>query len=145
MGPLTCGFFSVVSTSVLHDLRLVESGCRATETGTTNIEATPWWVNAPTPMLLRVNCVSVLCVCMLSGFHCVRLLVIVWTVAHQASLSMGFSRQEYWSGLPFPSSGDLPDPGIERKSPAASALQGDSLPLSHQGSPISCSFSFTMY
>ena len=111
--------------------------------GTTNIEATPWWVKAPTPTLLRVNCVSVLCVCMLSGFHCVWLLVIVWTVAHQASLSMGFSRQEYWSGLPFTSPGDLPDPGIERRSPSASALQGDSLPLSHQGSPISCSFSFS--
>ena len=39
-------------------------------------------------------------------------LAIPWTVAHQASLSMGFSRQEYWSGLPFPSPGDLPDPGI---------------------------------
>ena len=41
-----------------------------------------------------------------------------WTVAHQALLSMGFSRQEYWSGLPFPSSGDLPSPGIEPASPA---------------------------
>ena len=41
-----------------------------------------------------------------------------WTVAHQARLSIGFSRQEYWSGLPFPSPGDLPDPGIERMSPA---------------------------
>ena len=41
-----------------------------------------------------------------------------WTVAHQASLSTGFSRQEYWSGLPFPLSGDLPDPGIEPRSPA---------------------------
>ena len=48
-----------------------------------------------------------------------------WTVAHQAPLSMGFSRQEYWSGLPFPSPGDLPDPGIESWSPA---LQADSLP-----------------
>ena len=48
-----------------------------------------------------------------------------WTVAHQAPLSMGFSRQEYWSGLPFPSPGDLPNPGIEPKSPA---LQADSLP-----------------
>ena len=46
---------------------------------------------------------------------------------------MGFSRQEYWSGLPFPSPGDLPDPGIEPMSPA---LQADSLPLSHQGSPV---------
>ena len=48
-----------------------------------------------------------------------------WTVAHQAPLSMGFSRQEYWSGLPFPSPGDLPDPGIEPRSPA---LQADALP-----------------
>ena len=52
-------------------------------------------------------------------------LVTPWTVAHQAPLSMGFSRQEYWSGLPFPSPGDLPDPGIEPRSPA---LQADSLP-----------------
>ena len=48
-----------------------------------------------------------------------------WTVARQAPSSMGFSRQEYWSELPFPSSGDLPDPGIEPGSPA---LQADSLP-----------------
>ena len=48
-----------------------------------------------------------------------------WTVAHQSPLSMGFPRQEYWSGLPIPSLGDLPDPGIELVSPA---LQADSLP-----------------
>jgi len=48
-----------------------------------------------------------------------------WTVACQASLPMDFSRQEYWSGLPFPSPGDLPSPGIEPRSPA---LQADSLP-----------------
>ena len=47
-----------------------------------------------------------------------------WTVAHQAPPSMGFSRQEYWSGLPFPSPGDLPDPGIEPRSPT---LQADAL------------------
>ena len=47
----------------------------------------------------------------------VQLLVTPWTVAYQAPLSMGFSRQEYWSGLPFPSPGDLPDPGIEPESP----------------------------
>ena len=56
-----------------------------------------------------------------------------WTVAHQATLSMRFPRQEYWSALPFPSPEDLPDPGIE---PASPAWQVDSLPLSHQGSPI---------
>ena len=57
----------------------------------------------------------------------------LWTVARSAPLSMGFSRQEYWSELPFPPSGDLPNPRIEPESPA---LQADSLPLSHQGSPL---------
>ena len=55
-----------------------------------------------------------------------------WTVAHRAPLSTGFSRQEHWSGLPFPSPGDLPDPGIKPGSPA---LQGDSLPTEGKGSP----------
>ena len=54
----------------------------------------------------------------------VQLFATPWTVAHQAPPSMGFSRQEYWSGLPFPSPGDLPDPGIEPRSPA---LQADTL------------------
>ena len=49
---------------------------------------------------------------------CVRLFATLWTVAHEAPLSMGFLRQEYWSGLPFPTPGDLPDPGIEPMSPA---------------------------
>ena len=53
-----------------------------------------------------------------------------WTVACRAPLSVGFSRQEYSSGLPFPSPGDLPDPGIE---PGAPALQADSLPTELQG------------
>ena len=55
----------------------------------------------------------------------VRLFAALWTVAYQAPLSMGFSRQEYWSGLLFPSPEDLPDPGIEPRSPA---LQADALP-----------------
>ena len=54
----------------------------------------------------------------------VRLFVIPWNVALQAPLSMGFSRQEYWSGLPFPPPGDLPDPGMEPKSLVSSALAG---------------------
>ena len=54
----------------------------------------------------------------------VRLFATLWTVAYQAPLSVGFSRQEYWSGLPFPSPGDLPDPGVEPGSPA---LQADAL------------------
>ena len=62
----------------------------------------------------------------------VQLFVTPWTVAYQASLSMGFSRQEYWSGLPFPSPGDLPDPGIEPGSPA---LEADALTSEPQGKP----------
>ena len=50
---------------------------------------------------------------MLSHFICVRLFATLWTVAHQTPLSMGFSRQEHWNELPFPSPVDLPDPGIE--------------------------------
>ena len=69
-----------------------------------------------------------------SRFSRVGLFVIPWTVACQALLSMGFPRQEFWSGLPCPPSEDLQgDPGIE---PASPALQVDSLPLSHQGSPF---------
>ena len=70
---------------------------------------------------------------MLSCFSCVQLCVTPWTVAHQAPLSMGFSRQECWSGLLCPPPVDLPDPGIEPMSPA---LQPNSLLLSHQGSPV---------
>ena len=55
-----------------------------------------------------------------------------WTVARQVPLSMGFPRQEYWSGLPFLSPGDLPDPRVEPTSPV---LQADFLPLSYRGSP----------
>ena len=58
--------------------------------------------------------------------------MIPWTVAYQASLSMGFSRQEYWSGLSFPSPGDLRDPRIEPRSPA---LQADSLLSEPPGKP----------
>ena len=53
-------------------------------------------------------------------------MMIPWTVAHQPSLSMGFSRQEYWSGLPYPPPGNLLDEGIEPVSPAAPPLQVDS-------------------
>ena len=62
----------------------------------------------------------------------VQLFAIPWTVAYQAPQSMEFSRQEYWSGLPFPSLGDLPDPGIEPRSPS---LQADALPSEPPGKP----------
>ena len=57
-----------------------------------------------------------------------------WTVDHQASLPIGFFRQEYWNGLPFPPPRNLPDPGMEPMSPVSPALQVDSLLLSHLGS-----------
>ena len=60
----------------------------------------------------------------------VQLFATPWTVAHQAPPSMEFSRQEYWSGVPLPSPGDLPDPGIE-----PFALQADSLPTELSGKP----------
>ena len=63
----------------------------------------------------------------------VRLFATPWTVAYQASPSMGFSRQEYWSGLPFPSPGDLPDPGIE---PGSLALEADTLTSEPPGKPM---------
>ena len=74
--------------------------------------------------------VSQLCVC--HSLSHVRLFATPWTVAHLAPLSMVFPRLEYWSGLPFPSPGDLPDPGIESRSPA---LQADYLPSEPRESP----------
>ena len=65
-----------------------------------------------------------LCVYVLSHFSCVHLFATLWTVAFQAPLSMGFSRQEYWSGLLCPPPGDLPDPGIEPMSLMSPALAG---------------------
>ena len=63
----------------------------------------------------------------------VRVFATLWTVAYQAHPSMGFSRQEYWSGVPLPSPGDLPDPGIEPGSPT---LQADTLPSEPPGKCI---------
>ena len=67
---------------------------------------------------------------MLNHFSCVQLFVTLWTVARQAPLSMGFPRQEYWSGLPFPPPGDLPNPGIESASPTSPELAGGFLTIS---------------
>ena len=69
------------------------------------LRAPGWWL-----LQLLSSCYFA---CVLSSFGCVQLLAIPWTIAHQAPLSKEFSRQEYWSGLPCPSQGDLPDPGIE--------------------------------
>ena len=77
-----------------------------------------------------------MCASVLNHFSCIRLFATPWTVVYQAPLSTGFSRQEYWSGLPCPPPGDLPNLGIEPMSPMGPTLQVDSLPLSHLGSPI---------
>ena len=61
---------------------------------------------------------------MLSHFSCVQLFLPLWTVACQVPLSMGFSRQEYWSGLPCPPAGDLPNPGTEPATPVSPTLTG---------------------
>ena len=74
--------------------------------------------------------------CVLSCFCCVQLSGTLWTVAYQAPLSMGFSREEFWSGLPCPPSCDLPDSGLEPTSPAAPVLQVGFLLKSHWGSPL---------
>ena len=66
---------------------------------------------------------------MLSRFSSSDSLLTLWTVAHQAPLSMGFSRQEYWSGIPCPPPGDLPNPGIKPRSLTPPASADSSLPL----------------
>ena len=77
------------------------------------------------PVLKKIVCMK--------SLSRVRLFVTPWTVAYQVPPSLGFSRQEYWSGFPFPSPGNLPDPGIEPGSPA---LQPDSLPPEPAGKPF---------
>ena len=64
------------------------------------------------------------CVCVLSCFSCVQLFATLWTVSHQAPLSVGFSRHEYQSGLPYPPPWDLPIPGIEPAALMSPALSG---------------------
>ena len=110
----------------------------------------PWALTSESPQFKsQLFCLGTLCtsyylnISQLSYFifekvkvkslSCVRLFVTPWTVAHQAPLSIGFSRQEYWSGLPFPSPGDLPDPEIE---PGSSTLQADTLPSEPPGKPF---------
>ena len=74
-------------------------------------------------------------------FNRVQLFTTLWTIAHQAPLSMGFSRQGNWRGLPLPSPGDLSDPRIEPMSPAlAGSVKADSLSLEPAGKPIAGSY-----
>ena len=83
---------------------------------------------------LHLFSLILLCVCVeVKLLSRVRLFATPWTVVYQAPQSMGFSRQEYWSGVSFPSPGDLPDPGIKPRSPA---LQADALPSEPPGKPL---------
>ena len=81
-------------------------------------------ISLMTRVIYPFSCYAHVCMhaCILS---CARLFVTPWTVVHQAPLPMEFPRREYWSGVPFPPPGDLPDPGIEPVSPE---LQTDALP-----------------
>ena len=94
-----------------------------------------WWLLKK--LNVELQCVFVLtrtraCTHLLNHFSHVQLFATLWTVTHQASLSLGFSRQEYWNGLPRPPPGDLPKTGINPVSPVSPALQAGSLALSHQ-------------
>ena len=88
-----------------------------------------WWAFSNYTSSLPRFSESPRSVCVLSHFSHVPLFATLWTIAHQAPLSLGFSKHNYWNGLLFPPSGDLPNPGIKPTSPVA--LQVDSLPLSH--------------
>ena len=111
----------------------------------------------PPPCPKHMHCVTsdsrlFMLACMLSHFNCVRPLATLWTVALQAPLSMGFSRQEYWSGLSFPSPGDPPNPGIKPSSLMPPALTGVFFTTSAtleahwdiQCTPLSCLPSFAL-
>ena len=77
-----------------------------------------------------------MCMCNLSHFSHVLLIVILWNVIYQTPLSIGFTRKEYWSGLPWPPPKDLPDPGIKPLSPAAPAWKVDFLTTEWPGKPV---------
>ena len=83
--------------------------------------------------------VSEMSSCIVKSLNCVRLFVTPWTVVSQASLSMGFSKRGYWSGVPLPSPGDLSNPGIE---PGSSALQAEALPSEPPRKPIGINLCF---
>ena len=77
-----------------------------------------------------LSCCKLYVLCCAKSLNCVQLFVTLWTVSCQAPQSMGFPRQEYWNGLPFPSPGDLPDPGIKLKSLTFPVLIGGFLTTS---------------
>ena len=118
-------FWSPKSYSLLHDRAIIERQV----VGTRNSDL----IHKTNRHI--ANMTKNRCVCMLSHFICVQLFATLWTVARQAPLSMGFSRQEYCSGLPWPPSGDLPNPGIEPASLISLHWQACSLQLAPLGKP----------
>ena len=99
-----------------------------------------YWSGVPLPSPLLLVILAILTGIIKACVHAqllshVQLFATLWTVICHTPLSIGFSWQEYWSGLPFPPPEDLPDPGIKLKSPVSPALKVNSLLLNHQGSP----------
>jgi len=84
-------------------------------------------------------------VCVFHFFTCVLLFATLWTIAHQTSLSVVFSKQEYWSGLPHPPPGDLPDPGMNSCLPPSPALPVDSLPTESVGKLTALTYLFPSF
>ena len=139
-------FFQLTFMGVylLHDVVLV-SAIQHSGSAAHRLISSPFWTSfalrSPQGIKKYPHCENEYSLCsrvyshcaVLSRLSCVWLFVTSRTVARQAPLSVGFSREEYWSGLPFPSPGDLPGPEIKLKSPA---LQVDSLPSELPGKPI---------
>jgi len=98
------------------------------------------------PLLFSLQTLSsAVMLCRAYVLSCVWLFVTLWAIARQAPLSVGFSRQEYWSRLPFPSPGDLPDPGIEPPSSVSPALQANSIPAEPSGKPVAVGLTWHYY
>ena len=91
-----------------------------------------------------MTCTIILCVCVYEVTCHVQLFATLWTLVCQALLSMGFSRQVYWSGLPFPPPDSLPEPEIEPASLVSLAWHACSLPLAPPGKPYYC-YTYTLY
>ena len=123
-----CEFLSFL-VATIWGLHLVSSGFMATVNHHTIYRTGP---RASTMNYLVQNASRAMLEKLMKLLGHVWLFVTPWTVAYQAPWTMGFTRQEYWSGLPWPSPGDLPDPGIE---PGSSALQPDTLPSEPPGKP----------
>ena len=129
-----------LSLSFIQVLEVSQITAKDTCSGLCEQEASNrWWASGKEHRIQRKKKSTVhVCVCVLNCFSCVWLFVTLWTVARQAPLSMGYSRQEYWSGLPLPSPGDLPHPGIKPMSLMSPALLVDSLPTEPPRKPCKC-------